>query len=195
MKFNKDKKLEVYLTSLNVLKEDYMDYYFKISEIVGKIAEIDITIALSLWKDLIKENECLLEDKSTSCLLLNEIFGEIYQSCDEEILFKHISKDDELLNYYFKNARDIDYYSGIILAALINIGKIDKAEKIINRIFESADNDETRNSFDEMIVELLENIEPEKINEEELKKINTWIALIYDIKKKAIAKVELVSMF
>lgn len=168
MKISAEKKKEQLLDSFDLLKTDYGENSSSLSDIVEKMAKIDLDTAVSMWKYLIKENPDVLHT--------DDDFGFWFMYALEkkigiEKVAEIVSNDNFLKESIYKNCGDISSTPLDVVSLYVSQGKLGLANELMDLIFSN------KNKVNSLY-EILDNIIPdkdEKITEDTFDLLNRWI--------------------
>lgn len=178
MKISAEKKKQVLLDSFDLLKSNYHENSRALRDIVKKMIKIDIDIAISMWKYLIRENPDVLHDDDSFAF-------SIMYPLEEAIGIKRLAYlvvDDNFLKMsIYGECGDLRYEPFEIITYFIEIGKLDVADELL-KLAKSNPHDS------HSLYDILDQVIPEKkakMSVEAFDFITSWIETVPSKEERA----------
>ena len=213
MKIDKSQKQEILYQSFVALKDEWEEdgNDSNITELIANMAEIDLNIALDMWKYILQNNSDHVvgnkgKDRGYSksvrenfaCKITSDVLDEIKNKCDIFDLANAIINDNCILEQLFGLSACINESQISIISEFINRGSFDNADKLLQFVYNNPNNkakgnEDWSNSFGTIIQKLIDEISQ---NDESVQRfIYDWIQRIADPKEKAKANIRYTSLF
>lgn len=178
MKISTEKKKQLLLDSFDLLKGNYHENSRALQDIVEKMIKIDLDVAISMWKCLIKENPDALHSGY-------EFAFSIMYPLEEAIGIKRLAYlviDDEFLKTsIYGECGNLQYEPFEIITYFIEVGKLDIADELL-KLAKSNPHDS------HSLYDILDHVIPEKgakISEDAFDFITSWIEAVPSKEERA----------
>ena len=198
MKFTNEEKVKIYKESFEILKDSFYDYENEIKDLIVDVSMINAKDSIAIWKELLKtyivekdNGYTFSEDSNT---LIKEILEYIMINSTTYEFATEIVKDEYMIDKVFATSGSMGEGHALVITDLINFGKFDEACELICTIKKNPNINKLDGfNIDDIIVLNLENIDDDEIEDIDSDKILGLIDQIEDEKKKAVAKIQLIS--
>lgn len=164
--------------TFDLLKGNYNNNSCSLMYIVGKMAKMDCSTAIEMWKYLIKNN---LDD-----LYSNDDFGfkfmyDIEEAIGEEKTYRLIVEDDYLREHIYGQCGDLQLCPLYAIKFLISTNDLSDAENLMQLVLS---NKHRNNSIFEILYSIIPNSNIE-ITEEAFELLEEWIKQVENSEEKA----------
>lgn len=171
MRISPEKKKQMLLDSFDLLKEDYDENISALHDIVEKMAKIDVDVAVSMWKCLIKENpEALHSEDDLGWWFMYAI----EEAVGEEKCAQIVADDEFLKTSIYGSCGDVRSCPLSAIGVFISKDKLDIASELMNLVLS---NKNKCNSLYDIMDGVIPG-EDEQITEEAFNLLSEWIKLV-----------------
>lgn len=201
MSLSINERKEILFESFDLLKDDFGNNGEKLSEIIGKMVEIDPETALDMWEFILKENIEALDNEKGGVFWEGEVYSEdlifnpMYEMksrIGEIRLGEIIYKRQNLFEIVFKKSADIGYHQSEIIEGFLKLEKHKKAQEAIDLLFL---NPHFKNKKISFVFENIINGIRDTSNRDTINLVKDWGERIENNEEKAKVKVSLLDLF
>jgi len=210
MKIDKSQKQEILYQSFVALKDEWegKGNDSNITELIANMSEIDLNIALDMWKYILQNNLDHVvgaEDREGSLYqsvreidarkITSFVLDKIKNKCGIFDLANAMINDYCILEQLFGLSACINESQISIISEFINKGSFDKADKLLQLVYDNPNNKayDYSKSFGTILQKLIDELSQ---NDESAQRfIYDWIQRIADPKEKAKANIRFTSLF
>jgi hypothetical protein len=201
MKLSKDVQKDILMEGFQSLKSDYEENYSEISEIIGKMAAIDIEIAMDMWEHIltsnprfITNNAGYLNDNKAYDITSNVLYN-ICKSIGDIEAAEIISTRPKVKQIIFGKSANVDSNQCTIIAQYILQGNFEIADEVLKLVKSNKYN--KGKGFSMTIGSIFQDIFDRlhsDISENMLEFLYQWIQQLEDPKEKAKANVRFLNL-
>lgn len=171
MKISAEKKKRMLEDSFDLLKDDYKENRVALHDIIEKMAKVDVNIAVSMWKCLIKEYPGVLHTEDDFGFWM---MYAIEKGVGEGKTAKIVSEDEFLKKSVYGECGDLKLSPLGVVRLLVSQNKLNVASELMDLIFS---NKNKCNS----LYDILDGVIPdsdEQITEEAFELLSDWIKMV-----------------
>ncbi|PNU23326.1 hypothetical protein MHB67_03400 [Bacillus sp. FSL H8-0516] len=141
-------KEEILIESFDILKENLDKHDGKMKDIIGKMAAINIDLAVEMWKYLIANGKSII--KENGYLFTGGVIYEIKEKTGIEKIVGILKDNEDILEACYGISSDIDQF---LISDALNFGEVELADKLFRL---TKDNKFKDASFAEILEEVCE---------------------------------------
>ena len=158
--------------TFELLKEDYISNGSAIRDIIGKMAKLDCTCAVGMWKYLIEAYpEVLHGFYDFGYIIMNTL----EQAIDRETVYRLVVEDSFLKNAIFSELGDMQYSPIQAIRFYVFSGQAETANELLTL---SYNNKYRRTSFFEILDGILNNYYNERLEDDAFEMLMGWIGKV-----------------
>lgn len=141
-------KEEILIESFDILKENLDKHDGKMKDIIGKMAAINLDLAVEMWKYLIANGKSII--KENGYIFTGGVIYEIKEKTGIEKVVGILKDNEDILEACYGISSDIDQF---LISDALNFGEVELADKLFHL---TKDNKYKDTSFAEILEEVCE---------------------------------------
>jgi len=186
-----DKKKDILLNSFEILNSDFGKNYFDVFEIIGKMAAIDVDIAMDMWEQILGCTTTFVSPFAsfdlTSCLLQDYLENNIGYA-KAAIAIKSRPK---IMEACFNISSIIGRIKCAIIATYISRKDLETANEVLHLVF--GNKNEYSLPLGGIFQEIIDYTDP-NLDENAIEFLHYWIQQIKDPEEKAKASIRFLAL-
>lgn len=203
MKMSQEMQKDILLKSFDVLKSGFKENHEDIRRIIGRMAALDISIAMDMWEYIIKLNSDIVINSggtiywtgTTSKELLSWVIDEMHDNLGYEysIIAKAIRTHTFIRNIVFGKSAHVGSYEARVIAEYILDSDFETASEALSLVEKNTCNQEKK--IGEVLQVVIDYVDRnQNLTDSHIGFIYDWVQSINDESQKAKASVNLIKL-